>query len=126
MQEIEKTYTINPNNNHWFISTPNDVTPTYLPRRGAMNYNKPSKGVQMFNLPHADRFSAIYMRMTPVKGFDRQFLKLGARLQADFFIELEVRHPPDATYSTTLDCYQQHTHLMVQGNYKQYQAQHAY
>lgn len=64
--------------------------------------------------------------MTPVKGFGGEFLKLRCRLQVDLFMEMEIRHPPDATSLTNASAYQQHIHVMTEGNYKQYDVQHSY
>ena len=64
---------------------------------GQMAYGKPDKGQTIFDPDHPTVFHPVFCRVTPIKGADDKLLKIRCRVQADMFITLDVRLPPDGT-----------------------------
>ena len=114
-----------PENDRWYSFGTQNNTPNLMPLRGGnQDYHKPSQGVKYFhNSP--SQFNAIFVRPRPVKGSDNKYLKFHFSTQADMFIDLEVRLPPDGTTEANRRAALQYLHTLDIGNFNTYKIQHA-
>nr|ANN89697.1 capsid protein [Decapod penstyldensovirus 1] len=91
-----KAYTIHGDTRNWYGGEIPTTGPTFIPKWGGqLKWDKPSLGNLVYPADHhTNDWQQIFMRMSPIKGPNGDELKLGCRVQADFFLHLEVRLPP--------------------------------
>ena len=100
---MRKTYTIHSESERWYKAGTQDNAPNLIPIRGGnLDYDKPTQGIK-------------YFRNTIFHFY----------AQADVFIDLEIRLPPDGTTSSNQHAPLQYLHVLDTGNYNSYQVQHA-
>lgn len=90
-----KTFTVHGDTRNWFKGSIINSKAIYVPKYGGnRQWAKPELGNLVHDPAHPQQFHTIFATMTPVKGTAGEELKLGCGVQADMFITLEIRLPP--------------------------------